>query len=323
MPLRFGAPLRIVTLAPALTQMLVDLGHRDELVGKSEYDTAAPASVPVVGNYLEVQMERLLKLHPTHVLMMPGKEGPPARLLEAARRYRFGVVTYPYPNTIAEVLRILEGGVPELRVADLGGVLGDVESSHGLRRQIIGKLSRLKKVCDAGKSRPRVLMVIGTGPMMASGPGTVLDELLTGYCGAVNAAGGASVGAPTYNRESMLKLAPDAVLLLLPDAPPLQAIEQDSRLAELRGLPINAVKRNRVVLLAGSQLLLPSSNLPAVAATLAREVHPELSAEIDKAVADAPAATAASTQPAATSAPAPGAKDNDPAPAHDPAQPKS
>lgn len=303
------AQLRIVTLAPALSQMLVDLGRAGEIVGKSEYDTAAPAGAPVVGNYLEVQMERLLKLHPTHVLMMPGKEGPPARLLEVARQQGFKVVAYPYPNTVAESLRILDGDAAELGTPDLGAVLGDPEAARGLKRRIVARLARLKSLCDSAEPRPRVLMVIGTGPMMASGPGTVLHELLTGYAGATNAAGGASVGAPTYNRESLLKLAPDVVLMLLPDAPPLESIENDSRLAELRGLPVPATKNNRVVLLNDSRLLLPSSNLADVAAALARAAHPDLKARIDAAVADAPAATipaatAPAVQPVSANAPA-------------------
>ena len=68
-----------------------------------------------------------------------------------------------------------------------------------------------------------MLMVIGVNPLMASGPGTVHDELLS-YCGARNAAGNALVGAPVYDKERLLDANPGVVLFLLPQAAALGSI---------------------------------------------------------------------------------------------------
>ena len=43
--------MRLVTLAPALTQMVIDLDEANALVGIAENDMVAPPGLPVVGNF--------------------------------------------------------------------------------------------------------------------------------------------------------------------------------------------------------------------------------------------------------------------------------
>ena len=271
--------------------MIVDMGDGAELAGKSQYDTSAPESIPIVGNYLEVQIEKLLAIDPTDILMMTGKEGPPKRLLETAASHNIKVVNYTYPDTVADVVRILTGDAAVTGVPNLGQALDDVSGARRVAGTMTAQLERIQKLTGAGV-KPKVLMVISTTPLMASGPHTVLDDLLTHYIGALNAAGDARVSAPTYDRESVLALAPDVVLLLLPSAPALQSIEDDPRLAELRGAPVPAVEHHRIILLDDPLLLLPSSNLSRVAATLAKAIHPDLAGAIDRAMASPKATTA-------------------------------
>lgn len=268
-------PQRIVTLAPALTQMLVDLGADDRLVGVAEHDAAAPPAMdlPVVGHFIDVDTEALLQLRPTHVLTMRTKDEPPARLRDLADAGHFELIAYPYPETIEGVLATLHGG-PD----SLGSVLEMPEQAAQLEREIREGLERLRGATEAhAPDPPRVLMAIGTRNIMASGPDTVLDELLR-IAGGRNAAAEASVTAPTYDREALTALAPDVILLLLPDAPPLS--ENDPRIAELRGLPVPAVEHDRVHLIADPLVLLPSTNLVRIAAVLAETIHPELADDL-------------------------------------------
>ncbi len=251
---------RIVSLTPAITQMIVDLGLGDRLVGIAQYDAAAPEGPPVVGIYTEVDTEKLLSVNPTHVLLMTGKDGPPAALTEMADAGRFTLAWYPYTNTAADVAEVL---------ADVGAVLGRPDEADALRDRMINDL---KAVADRteGLNKPRVLMVFALSPVMASGGGTVLDAMLT-RAGGVNAAAASATTAPTYDREALIALQPDVILLLKPGDPPLR--EHDERLAGFDGLPIPAVEHGRIVLLNDPLVLLPSTNLPRVAEQMRQAIH--------------------------------------------------
>jgi iron complex transport system substrate-binding protein len=274
-PAADGEPTRrIITLAPAVTQVVVDLGLGREIVGISENDDAAPKDLPVVGTFVEINYERLLSLKPTHVFMMTGLAGVPERLQSLASEHRFTLKTYNYPKRIADVGTIIAAS------DGIGANAGVNDVAQALRREIFERLGAIAAVTSEAPRR-RVLLAFGTNPLMASGPGTVLDDLLS-TAGGENAMADAAVGAPVIDREKLLTIAPDVILLLLPKAPPLTSPD-DPRLAMFRGMPIPAVQAGRVAVINDPHTLLPSSTMPRIAALLAKAIHPELSDAIDQA----------------------------------------
>ncbi len=60
---------RVVSMSPGITQTLVDLGLKKHIVGRSPFCNGIDESVPVVGDYYDVDFERLLSLKPTIVLV--------------------------------------------------------------------------------------------------------------------------------------------------------------------------------------------------------------------------------------------------------------
>jgi ABC-type Fe3+-hydroxamate transport system substrate-binding protein len=278
--------LRIVSLAPAISQMLADLGMSRFIVGKGEYDVSAPKEARIVGNFQDVNLEALVSTKPGLVLMMVGASGVPRPVTDQANKKRFELIVYSAPLTIAETLNILHNPEADQYLAatqpDLATVLGDPESAIRLRRSIDMQLQAVSDAV-AGQARPKVLAAFGGSPIMASGPNTVNDELIK-IAGGTNAAAAAKIGAPTFDSESLLALNPDVILLLSPGGAPLGPMESDPRLAGLRGLPIKAVVNNRVVLLNDPLILLPSSNIAKSAALFAQAIHPDKAKEIQFAV---------------------------------------
>ncbi len=274
---------RLVTLAPALTQMLVDLGLSDAIVGVAEYETAVPPGLPVVGNFAAVNTELLLSTKPTHVLTMAGPSGPPARLRELAAQGLFELHTFAFPLSLKDIGNVLFDEDPAPGSGpSLGESLGRPGSAVALKLRLFRQLASIRSV-TASRDKPTVLLVIGTGPVMASGPGTVHDELL-GFAGAINAAGDASVTAPEFGREALVAMSPQVILFLQPGAPPIE--EDDPRLAAFAGLPIPAIKNNRVYVLNDPLVLLPSSSIGRICADMARAIHPDLAGEIDRALTE-------------------------------------
>jgi iron complex transport system substrate-binding protein len=302
--------LRIVSLAPALSRILVDLGMGSSIVGIAEFDSAAPPGLPVVGSYLNVNAEAMINLKPTHVLLMTDQHGIPDSLRNYAESIGFELVTYPYPYKISDVASMIFDprelpGVNESPVRpSLGSLFAGPSSALVLANRIGMQLGTISRIVSK-QPRPNVLLVIGIQPqVMASAPGntgSVLNDAL-GFAGGLNVAADATISAPTYDRESLLKLQPQVVLLLLPGEPPITSPDTDSRLAAFRGLDIPAARDGRIHLINDPQVLLPASNIAHVTSLLAKALHPSVANQIDKIMAANPAdlarnAAAASSQP--------------------------
>lgn len=279
-----------MSLAPALTQMIVDLGQAGRLVGVAEHDAAAPPGLPVLGNYQDVNTEALIQANPTLVLTMTGREPVPQHLRRLASAHHFRLIAYPSPLEFSQVISIIYDAqeIPNspdnLPPTCLGAVLDSPDNALRLVTRITRQMYTISSAA-ATTDPPSVLMVIGVDPLMASGPGTVHDQLLK-HCGARNAAADAAVGAPVYDKEMLLHANPDVILMLLPGASPLGPIEADPRLASLRGLAVTAVKQNRIALINDPLAHLPSSSLPRIAAAMAKAIHPQAATAIDQAMAE-------------------------------------
>jgi ABC-type Fe3+-hydroxamate transport system substrate-binding protein len=279
-------PLRIVSLAPALTQVIIDLQQQASLVGVAHHDTAAPPGLPVVGDYIHVNTEAIISLRPTHVLMMVGHSGTPDYLKNLAEQNNFSLITYPSPLSIDAVKKIIFNpacftGGSGVEAPCLGVVLGVPRQAQNLTRNLDARLSALRTAV-AVEPPVSTLMVIGINPVVASGPGTVHDQLLH-IAGGANAAASATVGAPVYDQENLIRLDPQTILLFLPNDPPLAPIHQDPRLADFKNLPIRAVTQQRIILLNDPAALLPSSSLVRIAAQIAQALHPALTDSIHRA----------------------------------------
>lgn len=271
-------PLRVVTLAPALSQMIVDLGAPDVLVGVAEHDYAAPSGLPIIGNFQNINLEMLIAVKPTHVLMMKSTAGTPPRLQQMFDSGQFELIVYPYPQNITDVCGILFAEASDHASPSIGRVIGREAKASRLSEQILAKLEAIGTLTK-DRPRPAVLMAFNTEPVMASGVGTINDALLR-YAGGINVAGDTMVTAPVFDRESLLMLNPEVILLLLPQAPAL--VDGDHRLAIFRDLNIPAVKNDRIALLNDPLVLLPSTNMPLTCGAMAKAIHPELADQIDR-----------------------------------------
>ncbi len=188
-----GETRRIVTLSPSLTQMVFALGRGADVVAVTRYDYRPKAvlSLPKVGGFLDVDLERLLSFRPDLVLLTE-LHLPLARSLKGAGVRALELRT----RSIKEVFSSLNL---------LGRVLKRPERAQSLARQL---RKALKPRYCSGKKRPRVLITLGRSKgslknLVGAGRGTYLHELL-------ERAGGRSVftteraSYPRISREELL-----------------------------------------------------------------------------------------------------------------------
>ena len=190
-------PVRVVSLAPNLTEMLFALGEGARVVGDTRFCNHPPeaATREKVGGYTDVSLEKVLSLKPDLVVVPTG----PGAAAVARALPRDGVRVYwSHVDGIDDTLRTLR---------ELGGLLGVAGRAADLAVSLEREL-----VAPAPPSpRPRVLVLVGAHPLVAAGPGTYLDELVR-RAGGVNVVTSHPGSFASLSEEAVDALSPSAIL---------------------------------------------------------------------------------------------------------------
>ena len=207
---------RVVSLSPSTTEAIAAIGAKDALVGRSRYCDFPPEvkALPEVGGYVDPNLEAILALRPALVVGARGPSGTRVTDDLGAR----GVATYfPATESFAEI---------DAMIAGLGGRLGREKEATALVSSMHAREDAIE-ARYAGRPKPRVLLVFGVSPVVAAGPKTFADEMLS-RAHATNAVADGT-GYPTMGMEKVLALDPDFVVdaawgehgkeALRPDAP--------------------------------------------------------------------------------------------------------
>ncbi len=225
-------PSRIVSLSPAMTEILYDLGLGSSIVGVTiycDYPEAAK-SKPKVGGFANPSLEAIVAVRPDLVILT--SDGNPEDVYQ--RLERFGIQTYVFRATR---LFDLPGAIRQL-----GQALGVEKTADARAREMEASLARYAKNAraKAGAARPRVLFIIHPEPLLVAGPGTVIDDALT-LLGLNNIAADAKSSYPKYSIEEIVRRSPDIIFI---GQGPMSPNLSDKLLKRIRSLA--AVQKGRV-----------------------------------------------------------------------------
>jgi iron complex transport system substrate-binding protein len=256
-------PTRIVSVVPAVTEMLFALGAGDRVVGVGSFDKFPPevAKLPRVGALLDPDLERILSLRPDLVVVY-GSQSDFRQQLERAQ-----VPMFVYSH--AEL-----ADVPTT-IAALGDRIGASPRAQQLVKDIADRIAAVRNSV-AGKSRPRTLIVFGReslslrGIYASGGYGFVHDM--------VTAAGGDNVFADLKQQsvqatsELILARRPDVILELRaePLAPDVAAKER-AVWNTLASVP--AVRSGRVHIVTDRRTVVPGPRVGEGVEVIARVLH--------------------------------------------------
>jgi len=192
---------RVVSLAPSLTEIVVELGAEDLLVGVLDGGErpAQVADVPSVGRYGQLEMERLLSLQPSLLLLWPGS-------VSVAQREQLQRLHIPTLTAEAHSLDQLADQIEEI-----GGRLGRGERG----RQVAGEFRR--RLADLRQRYRRdvpinVFYQVWDQPLYTVGGGQIISDALS-VCGARNVFDDLSQPAPQVSLEVVLQRDPDVILV--------------------------------------------------------------------------------------------------------------
>jgi ABC-type Fe3+-hydroxamate transport system substrate-binding protein len=253
--LRLGAkPRRIVSLNPSTTELLFAIGAGSRLVGRTTYDQWPEAArmVPDLGPGLRPNVEAALAARPDLVLLYASDDNR-----DAARRIRTaGVATAAYRvDRIADFRRV---------TLALGALTGDSLAARATVDSVDATLARVR-VASASLPRPTVFWPLYDQPLLATGGGSFLDELID-VAGGRNIYGFMSEPSPRITVEDLLKRDPE-VILLSPESRARFAV--DPRWRALR-----AVRENRLLAVDTTLVYRPGPRLGEAARSVAQLLHP-------------------------------------------------
>ncbi|MBX3388300.1 MAG: ABC transporter substrate-binding protein [Phycisphaeraceae bacterium] len=275
--------LRIVALSPALAIILKDLGYEGQIVGRHAYDVALDPAIPACGELGTIDYESLVKARPTHIFIQWGAQELPARLTELASANNW-VIKDLNPLTLDEIelaAREMDQTIFDFATRGLKGKVPDAPAGQPehIKPAMPFEDSMHMAWSDRGplmKAAGRILLVSGTKPIGALGPGSFHFQLLQ----RLGATPVPSSGGPwiTLDMEDLHKLAPDGIILFSPRPPrsePTAAPKPEELIALFgRGgeLPIPAFKNKRVALIDDPYCLTPSTAMIKVADEVAEIV---------------------------------------------------
>jgi iron complex transport system substrate-binding protein len=254
------APVRrIVTLSPSITETVYALDLGDRVVGTDDFSSWPPAAraQPKLGGLFNPSLERLAALAPDLAIVLPSSQDV------ARRAAALGAAVLVVRH---ETLADIEAGARA--IAQHCGV---AERGERFARDFRSRLAP-----DPVASGRTILLVVGRpagklGEIVAAGPGTYLDELLT-LLGGENLLRGTPTRWPQVSLEEIVARSPHWVIELSPE--PLTEKESRARIAEWSALgDLPAVAGHRVLTISGDHTLVPGPRVPRLYRELAEAIR--------------------------------------------------
>lgn len=203
-PVMAQTPARIISLAPSQTEILYDLGLGDRVVAVSRYcDYPAEARAkPKIGGMSNPSLEAIVAMKPDMVVLT--KDGNPRDIERKLRN--LNIRTHVF-----RAKRLKE--LPD-EIRSMGAALGVADSADRSAGRIESVVRRYAQRAQktAGQTPQKVLLVVQPDPLVAAGPGTVMDDVLT-LLGLQNIAANAKTQYPRYSLEDVILQSPDIIII--------------------------------------------------------------------------------------------------------------
>jgi ABC-type Fe3+-hydroxamate transport system substrate-binding protein len=222
---------RIVSLVPSITETLLALGLREQLVGRTGFcvhPRAQVAAIAKVGGTKDVKLDAVRRLRPSHVIVNIDENEAPT--VEALRAFVPHVVV-THPNAPADNRALYRL---------LGGIFGRASDAERLCASLQDRLDALDAADWPDES---VLYLIWKEPWMTVAADTYIARTLAAVGWRVTQPPGGAAGAARYPRLADLDAAAAEVDRILLSTEPFSFREKHA--AELRarwpGKPVDLV----------------------------------------------------------------------------------
>lgn len=194
-------PEHIVSLAPSITEIIFALGEADRLKGVTQHCDfpAAAQTLPKVGSYVHLDLEKIVALKPD--LCIAVRDGNPRSAVD--RLETLGIPVYAVDprnlDTVADT------------ILEIGQLLNATPKAQYLANEMRSRIERVKARVVGAQSVPGVFFQIGIVPIVSVGSNTLIHELITA-AGGKNLADGPT-SYPRFSKEQVLALQPEVIII--------------------------------------------------------------------------------------------------------------
>ena len=260
-----ATPHRIVSIIPAVTEMIFAIGEGSRVIGVSSYDRFPPQveRLDRVGGLLDPNVEKILSLKPDLVIVYATQAELKVRLAQASIPY------YSYEHReLADVMQTIRA---------IGARIGAAPAANRLASDMDQQLDDVRRSV-ARLPKPKTLLVLGREPRslrrinVSGGYGFLHDMLVT--AGGVDAFGDVKQQSIDATTEMILGRQPEVILeLRYGQQPAAAAIAREIRDWDaIASLP--AVRSHRVYILSGDEFVVPGPRLVDATRRFADTLHP-------------------------------------------------
>jgi iron complex transport system substrate-binding protein len=262
-----SAPRRIVALAPSIAECLFALGLDEEIVGVTDYTNFPPQALskPRVGSYIHLQIEAIVALKPD--LVVATMDGNPKAQVERMEQLGLKVVV-TNPRTLDDLYETLL-------------ILGKILRRESIAEQLVENMRgtiRTMSSLVASRPKPRVLLQVGSNPMVVAGDDTLQDHLIK-VAGGENVPASQGRGYIPLSLERVITLAPEVILISsMADSLTAERVKESWK----RWPQIPAVALGRIHVIDGDLIDRPSPRIVEGLKRMTEMIHPEVSSSIEE-----------------------------------------
>jgi iron complex transport system substrate-binding protein len=247
--------LRVVSMNPSLTRMVIALEALQVLVGVDEYSAtheSVVAALPRVGGLFNPSLEAVVALEPDLVVVVPSVQQRDFR----SRLRELGIEVLELASiSLAQILESMQ-------------ILGDrIDRSQAARERVAAIRSTWIEVAREASHRPRrsAVLIVQRDPLFVVGGGSYLNSMLDA-AGLDNVAAEYSEAYPRLSLEWLIAAGPRVIIDSSAD--PVSAIEHWSRWTS-----IPAVAEDRVIAVPQGLVTLPGPYLDRSLRTLVAAIR--------------------------------------------------
>lgn len=249
-------PERIISLTPAVTEILFELGLDERIIGVTEYCNYPEAALkkPKMGGFANPNIELVVDAEPHIVFVAAGVQ---MELIE--RLEQLGITVFCLDaESVDQVIK---------NIQMTGEIMGVPEAAQKLTSEMQAKVDAVVlKVKD--QERPVVFFEVWDEPLMSAGPGTFINSLIE-LAGGQNLAGDTDTRYPQLSMELLFERDPDVYIA--------NNFHKQSDIMARPGYEnLTAVKTGRVHTIDDDLVTLPGPRVVLGLEEMARIIHPEL-----------------------------------------------
>jgi len=260
-------PERIVSLVPAVTEMIYAMGDGARVAAVSTYDhfPADVARLPRVGGLLDPSVERILAIHPDLVIVYATQK----ELIE--RLDRAGIPYFNYQHkALADIMTTIRA---------LGARIGSAARADAVAAGMDRSLAEIRAK-TAGLPHPATLLVFERDPaslrnVYASGGYGFLHDMLE-IAGGRNVFAGVKQQAVQASTEMLISSKPEVIIELL-YGDNLTRTDPAKEIRAWEAVPsVPAVRSRRISALTGDEFVVPGPRVVDATRKLAHTLHPDV-----------------------------------------------